>query len=63
MHKQFVPEGKTVNAEFYKGVIDPLLKRIQQARSAAFFSRDFFFLHDNAPAQKSASVYRIWPPK
>jgi len=28
VHKEFVPEGKTVNAEFYKGVMDRLLKRI-----------------------------------
>ena len=40
--KKFVPEGKTVNAEFYKGVMDRLLKRIQQVRPAAFCSRDCF---------------------
>ena len=28
VHKEFVPEGKTVNAEFYKGVMDHLLKCI-----------------------------------
>ena len=28
VHKEFVPEGKTVNAKFYKGVMDRLLKRI-----------------------------------
>jgi hypothetical protein len=28
MHKEFVPEGKTENAKFYKGIKDPLLKRI-----------------------------------
>jgi len=28
VHEEFVPEGKTVNAEFYKGVTDRLLKRI-----------------------------------
>jgi hypothetical protein len=28
LHKKFVPEGKTVNAEFYKGVMDCLLKHI-----------------------------------
>ena len=28
LHKEFVPEGKTVNAEFYKGVTDCFLKRI-----------------------------------
>jgi hypothetical protein len=26
--KEFIPEGKTVNAEFYKGVMDRLLKHI-----------------------------------
>ena len=29
VHKEFVPEGKTVSAEFYKGVMDRLLKHIQ----------------------------------
>jgi hypothetical protein len=36
MNKEFVPEGKTVNAEFNKGVMDRLLKRIQRVRPAAF---------------------------
>jgi len=41
VHKEFIPEGKTVNAEFYKGVMDRLLKRIQRVRPAAFCCRDF----------------------
>jgi hypothetical protein len=52
VHKEFVPERKTVNAEFYGGVMDRLLKHIQGVRPAAFCSRDFFLLHDNAPAHK-----------
>jgi hypothetical protein len=55
VHKEFVPEGKTVNAEFYKGVMVRLLKRIQWVRPAAFFARDFLLLHDNAPFHKAAS--------
>jgi len=31
LHKEFIPEGKTVNVEFYKGVI-------QRVRPAAFCS-------------------------
>jgi hypothetical protein len=54
VHKAFLPEGKTVNAEFYKGVIDRLLKHIQRVRPAAFCSWDFFSLHDNATAHKAA---------
>jgi hypothetical protein len=53
--KEFVPEGKAVNADFYKGVID-FLKCIQRVRPAMFCCRDLFLLHDNAPAYKAASV-------
>jgi len=41
VHKEFIPEGKTVNAQFYKGETDRLLKRIQRVRPAAFCCRDF----------------------
>jgi len=63
MHKEFVPEGKTVNAEFYKGVMDRLLKGIQQVRPAAFSSRNLFLLHDNVPSHRSASVCQFLTPK
>jgi hypothetical protein len=51
-HKEIAPEGKTINAEFYKAVMDRLLKCIQPVRPAAFCCRDFFLLHDNAPAHE-----------
>ena len=57
------PKGKTVNAEFYKGVMDRLLKRIQRVRPAVFCSRDFFLLLDNAPAQNVASVCQFLTQK
>jgi hypothetical protein len=46
VHKELIPQGKTENAKFYKGVMDHLLKCIQLVRLAAFRSR-FFLLHDN----------------
>jgi hypothetical protein len=39
MHNEFVPEGQTVNAVFYKGVMDSNLKCIQQVCPAAFCSQ------------------------
>ena len=63
MHREFLPEGKTVNAEFYKGVMDRLLKRIQRVRPATFCSRDFFLLHDNAPAHKAESIRQFLTQK
>jgi len=41
VHNEIVPEGKTVNAEFHKGVMDRLLKHIQRVHPAALCSRDF----------------------
>ena len=63
VHKEFVLEGKTVNAEFYKRVMDRLLKCIHRVRPAAFCFRDFFLLHDNAPAHKAESVCQFFTPK
>jgi len=62
VHKEFVPQGKTVNAELYKGVMDRLLNRIQRGRPAAFCSGDFFILHDKAPTHKPASVCQFSTP-
>jgi len=56
VHKEFVPEGKAVNAESYKGIMDRLLKRIHRVHPAAFCSQDFFLLHNDVPAHKTASV-------
>ena len=53
--------GKTVNAEFYKGVMDHLLKRIRQVHPAAFCSWDFLLLHDNASTHKAARVCQFVP--
>jgi hypothetical protein len=63
VHKEFISEGKTVNAEFYKGVMDRLLQSIQWVRPAVFWSQDFFLLLDNAPVHKAASVCQFLTQK
>jgi chemotaxis signal transduction protein len=49
-------------AEFYKGVMDRLQKRIQWVRPTAFCSRDFFLLHDDAFAHTAASACQFLTP-
>jgi hypothetical protein len=36
VHEEFIPQGKTVNVEFYKGVMDHPLKHIRWVHPAAF---------------------------
>ena len=38
INREFAPEGQEVNAEFYVGVLDRLLKRIRRVRTAKFQS-------------------------
>ena len=59
IHREFVPEGQKVNAEFYVGVLDRLLKRIWRVRMAKFQSSEWFLLHDNAPSHNAAIVRKF----
>ena len=63
LHKQFVPEGKIVNVEFYKGAMDRLLKRIQRVRPAAFCSREFFCCTIMRLPTKLQVFGNFWPKK
>jgi len=59
IHWQFVPERQTVNAEFYVGVLDRLLKRIWRVRMAKFQTSEWFLLHDNVPSHNGAIVKKF----
>ena len=56
IHREFVPEGQKVNAEFDVGVLDRLLKRIRRVRMAKFQSNKWFLLHDNVTSHNAAIV-------
>jgi len=55
-HKESVQEGCSVNAEYCKDVLDRLISRIRWVRPALYRTRDFFLLHDNAPAHSAAKI-------
>ena len=63
VNKEFVPEGKSLNAKFYKGIMDRLQNCMQWVCPAGFCSRHFFLLHNNAPAHKAASIFQLLTPK
>jgi hypothetical protein len=55
IHREFTPEGQTVNGQFYLGVIERLLKRICRDCPEFHNSKELFLLHDNVLAH-TASV-------
>jgi len=56
IHKEFVPEGETINAVYYKVVMERLLNRIRRVRPGMCKSGDWFLLHDNAPSNNATIV-------
>ena len=57
IHKEFVPEGETINAVYYKVVMERLLNRIRRVRPGMCESGDCFLLHDSAPSH-NATVFK-----
>jgi histone-lysine N-methyltransferase SETMAR len=62
VQKEFVQEGYTVNAEYYKGVSDRLISRIQRVLPVLYRIRDFFLLH-NTPAHSAAKIRQFLTQK
>ena len=56
IHKEFVPAGQTINAAFYRTVLNRLLQRIRQVQPALHRTGKWMLLHDNVPAH---SVIRM----
>lgn len=54
IHKEFVPQGKTVNAEFYKEVLQRLHKAVKRKRQD--LAHRWRLHHDNAPAHTAFLV-------
>jgi len=63
LHKEFVQESCTVNGEYYKGVLDRLILRIRRVRPALYCTREFFLLHEKAPAHSAAKIRRFLTQK
>ncbi len=56
IHREFVPTGQTVNANFYKDILDRLIERINRLCFDLRASGDRFLQHDNALAYNVSSV-------
>lgn len=56
VHKEFVPEGQTVNGEYYLNLVHRLWSRIVRVRPEYQEGKQLFLLHDNAPPHKTVKV-------
>jgi hypothetical protein len=59
IHKEFVPEGQTVNSALYVETIGRFLKRISRVRPQFWAEGRWFVLHDSAPFHSALVVERF----
>ncbi|UYV67726.1 hypothetical protein LAZ67_5001784 [Cordylochernes scorpioides] len=53
VHHEFLPEGRTVNKEYYLQVMRNLREAIRQKRPDLWMNKNWLLHHDNAPAHTS----------
>ena len=56
VHHEFLPEGQTVNKEYYLSVIRRLCEEIRQERSDLWANNSWILHHDNAPSYSAIIV-------
>jgi [histone H3]-lysine36 N-dimethyltransferase SETMAR len=59
IYHEFVPEGQTVNKEYYQGVLQRLRLQIRRKRPHFWKTGDWFLLHDNARPHKAATIVKF----
>ena len=53
VHREFVPPGMTVNADFYCEVLRRLCENVRHKTPQKWQNQNLIIYHDNAPVHKS----------
>jgi len=61
VHREFVPPGMTVNADFYCDVLRRLRENVRRKRPQKWQNKNLIIHHDNGPAHRSFKVSSFWP--
>ena len=56
VHREFVPPGMTVNADFYCDVLRRLRENVRHKRPQKWWNHNLIIHHNNAPAHRSFKV-------
>ena len=56
VHFEFLPQGQTVNRQYYEAVLKRLREKIRKKRPQLWRDNSWFLHHDNAPAHSALSI-------
>ena len=61
VHHEFLPEGQTVNKEYYSGIMRRLREEIHQKRPDLWANNSWILHHDNAPSHNAIVIRENLP--
>ncbi len=59
VHREFVPQGRGVNTEYYLQVMKTLRERIRRCHTMCWRHNSFWLHHDGAPAHRADPVVQF----
>ena len=60
VHREFVPPGMTVNADFYCDVLRRLRENVRRKSLQKWQNQNLIIHHDNSPAHRSIKVSQVF---
>ena len=61
VHREFVPPGMTISADFYCDVLRRLRENVRRKRPQKWRNQNLIIHHDNAPVHRSFKFCSFWP--
>ena len=56
VHKEFLPQGQTINQHIYKDILRRLMRSVREKRQELWDEKSWVLHHDNAPSHNALSI-------
>ena len=56
VHKEFLPQGQTINQHIYKDILRRLMQSVREKRQELWDEKSWVLHHDNAPSHNALSI-------
>ena len=59
VHKEFLPQGQTINQNIYKDILRRLMQSVREKRQELWDETSWVLRHDNAPSHNALSTWEF----
>ena len=59
VHKEFLPQGQTINQHIYKDILRHLMRCVREKRQELWDEKSWVLHHDNAPSYNALNIWEF----